>query len=369
MSTAGEITLMLSGDVMLGRGIDQILLHPSPPVLYEDYVRSALDYVALAERANGSIPRPASFSYVWGDALDELTQPDLRIVNLEMAITRSEQPAPKGINYRMNPANLACLKAAGIDCCVLANNHVLDWGGDGLIETLDSLGRAGLKTAGAGHDIAEAEVPAVFQLPGDRRLLVHAIACASSGVPPEWAAGTDRPGVSFIDRISNDVADVVAARIARQKQPGDIVVLSIHWGGNWGYSIADAERAFAHRLIESGAVDLIHGHSSHHFRAVEIYRGKPILYGCGDFLNDYEGIGGYEEFRSDLVLMYLATISLKDAHLVALRMVPFRVRNFRLNRVETADAAWMRQRLDAQCSRFGGVVSLAADNTLSLACS
>ncbi|HEX9877896.1 MAG TPA: CapA family protein, partial [Gammaproteobacteria bacterium] len=154
MSAVGEVTLMLCGDVMLGRGIDQILPHPSSPVLYEGYVRSALDYVALAERTNGPIPRAVPFSYVWGDALDELDRrkPDLRIINLETAVTRSDRPELKGINYRMNPANLPCVGAAGIDCCVLANNHVLDWGREGLLETLDAVKQAGIKTAGAGRD-------------------------------------------------------------------------------------------------------------------------------------------------------------------------------------------------------------------------
>ncbi len=359
---------MLCGDVMLGRGIDQILAYPSTPALYEEYVHSAIDYVALAERANGSIPRGAPFSYVWGGALDELERrkPDLRIINLETAVTRSERPTPKGINYRMNPANLPCLNAAGIDCCVLANNHVLDWGNDGLSETLEGLGQVRIKTAGAGRNVAEAEAPAAFELKGKGRVLVYAVACASSGVPFEWAAGPHRPGVSQMEQVSDAAADDLAARIARDKHPGDIVVLSIHWGGNWGYNISAAERAFAGRLVDSGQVDVIHGHSSHHFKAVEIFRGKPILYGCGDFVDDYEGIGGCETYRSDLVLLYLVTISLAEMKLAAFHMVPFRIRNFRLNRVDRADAEWISSTMNRECSRFGGAVSLSSDGTLCL---
>jgi poly-gamma-glutamate capsule biosynthesis protein CapA/YwtB (metallophosphatase superfamily) len=121
-------TLLLTGDVMLGRGIDQILQQPSTPEIYESFCKSALDYVALAEAKNGAIPRAVGCDYLWGDALDEFRRSDLRIVNLETAITCCEVPAPKGINYRCHPANLGCVTAAGIDCCVLANNHVLDWG-------------------------------------------------------------------------------------------------------------------------------------------------------------------------------------------------------------------------------------------------
>lgn len=152
------LTLFLCGDVMTGRGIDQILPYPSNPRLYEDYLTSALDYVALAEERVGPIPRSTAFSYIWGDALEELDRvyPDARIINLETSITTSGEPEPKGINYRMNPANAPCLTAAQIDCCVLANNHVLDWGVAGLHETLETLSANGLKSAGAGRDVVEA---------------------------------------------------------------------------------------------------------------------------------------------------------------------------------------------------------------------
>src|SRR5579875_2288895 len=150
------ITLSLCGDVMLGRGVDQILPHPGDPALREAYVSSARTYVALAESVNGPIPQPADYAYVWGDALAEWRRlaPDARIVNLETGITTSRDYAPKGIHYKMNPRNIACLTAAGIDCCALANNHVLDFGARGLIETLDSLAAAGIRSAGAGRDPA-----------------------------------------------------------------------------------------------------------------------------------------------------------------------------------------------------------------------
>src|SRR4030095_10058684 len=123
---------------MTGRGIDQVLPRPSRPELHEDYIRSALDYVELAERAHARAPRPVTVCSVWGALLSglESRSPDCRVVNLETSVTTSEQAAPKGINYRMHPANVPCLAAAKIDCCVLANNHVLDWGASGLRETL-----------------------------------------------------------------------------------------------------------------------------------------------------------------------------------------------------------------------------------------
>lgn len=183
------LTLFLCGDVMTGRGIDQVLLHPSNPILHEPYVESACEYVDMAEKVNGLIPKPVTFSYVWGDAISELAQvaPAARIVNLETSITTSEDYDPKEINYRMHPANTPCLTAAQIDCCGLANNHVMDWGTAGLIDTLAVLKSAGIKTAGAGRNLAEALEPAVIQC-GGSRVLMFAFGMPDSGVPRQWAA-------------------------------------------------------------------------------------------------------------------------------------------------------------------------------------
>ena len=128
-------SLILAGDVMTGRGIDQILASPGSPRLREEYVVDARSYVDLAEDVNGPIPEPVADAWPWGDALAAMDEvgPAVRVMNLETSVTRSEEVAPgKGVLYRMNPANLPCLAAARIDCCGLANNHVLDWGRAGL---------------------------------------------------------------------------------------------------------------------------------------------------------------------------------------------------------------------------------------------
>jgi len=154
--------LFLCGDVMTGRGIDQALSHPVNPVLYEPYVRDAREYLQLAEKAHGSIPLPLSFDYIWGNALEELdrAEVDFRIVNLETAVTSAEAPWPgKAIHYRMHPQNIGCLSAAHISACALANNHLLDWGYDGLSETLQTLDSTGIARSGAGSDIEEAMQP------------------------------------------------------------------------------------------------------------------------------------------------------------------------------------------------------------------
>ena len=368
VTMANTTTLFLCGDVMLGRGIDQILPHPGNPRLYKSYVKSAATYVELAERLNGPIPKPVNYEYVWGDVLAELqrVRPHARIVNLETAITRNSTPEPKGINYKMNPDNMPCLTVAGIDCCVLSNNHVLDWGNPGLLETLDTLAAAGISTAGAGRNAAQAEAPAIIEIDGMRRVLVFAFGSMTSGIPEDWAAGDDKPGVNLLKDLSDRTLARIAARVQAVRRPGDLVVASLHWGGNWGYRIPPERRHFAQALIERAAVDIVHGHSSHHSLGIEIHRGKPILYGCGDFINDYEGISGYEEFRSDLTVMYLPTFSASNGDLVDLRLVPFRMTKFRLNRATREDAVWLRDTLDRESSKFGTRVTLNEDSTLTV---
>jgi poly-gamma-glutamate synthesis protein (capsule biosynthesis protein) len=265
----------------------------------------------------------------------------------------------------MHPDNIPCLTAARIEVCVLANNHVLDYGYAGLEETLDTLTTAGLEAAGAGRNIAEARRPGIIDLPDACRVLVFAFGTRSSGIPPAWGATPNCPGVEFLEDLSPATADEILQRVGRVKCPGDIVVASIHWGSNWGYDVPRAHVQFAHRLIDGG-VDLVHGHSSHHPRPIEVYRNKLVLYGCGDFIDDYEGITGFEAFRNDLVLLYLPTVDPYNGELLRLRMVPFRIRRMRLNRVSPEEAAWLRDVVHRVSSEFGATVDLAPDGALVL---
>jgi poly-gamma-glutamate synthesis protein (capsule biosynthesis protein) len=319
--------------------------------------------VWLAERRNGTIPSPVGFDYVWGDALTELAvaAPHARIVNLETSVTTSDAWEHKGINYRMHPRNVRCLEAAGIDCCVLANNHVLDWGRAGLEETLETLWAAGLATTGAGRSAEEACAPALVGTPRGR-ILAFGLASPDSGVPRAWGAREGTPGVNLLHDLSAASADHAIARVGRHRREGDVVVMSIHWGGNWGYGVPRAHRAFARRLIDSGMVDVVHGHSSHHAKGIEVYRGRPIFYGCGDFLNDYEGISGHEEYRGDLSLMYLVTLD--RGSLVRLRMAPLRIERMRLRRAAEADSTWLQRTLDRESAPLGTRIELTDDGYL-----
>ena len=341
---------------------------PGAPHIYESYMKSAAGYVTLAEQKNGPIPKPVDFSYIWGDAIAELdrVEPDARVINLETAVTKSEDYEDKGINYRMHPDNISCITAARIDCCSLANNHILDWGHPGLIETLETLKKAGLKSSGAGRDLREAESPAVIEVAGKGRVLVFSFGSETSGIPSSWAATESRPGVNLLRDLFTETVLSVKEQVGRMKQRGDVVVASIHWGGNWGYEVQEEQREFAHTLIDNAGVDVIHGHSSHHVKGIEVYDGKLIIYGCGDFLNDYEGIAGFEYYRGELGLMYFVTADASTGRLGSLQMTPTHIKRFRVNRASEADGRWLRDVLNGEGERFGTRVDLSKDNILRL---
>jgi poly-gamma-glutamate synthesis protein (capsule biosynthesis protein) len=368
------IRVLLCGDVMLGRGIDQILPHSTAPTIPEQWreIDDARIFVELAVRCNGPLPEPRDAAYVWGDVLGEIcgAGADLRLANLETAVSTSDDLWPdKPVRYRTHPGNVETLRAARLDCCSLANNHVLDWGYRGLAETLDTLRRANIASVGAGRDRREADTPAVFDVPGKGRVAVFGFATPGSGVPQAWAAGPGRPGVSLID-LSERFAAHIAALVRAAKSNAGIAIASIHWGGNWGHEIPPQMRRFAHRLIDEAGIDVIHGHSSHHVRAIEVYRERLILYGCGDLINDYEGIplhdhprsagttAGYSRFRAEFGLIYRAGLDAASGALQSLDMVPTRIRNMRVNRVDAEGVRWLEETLNREGGAFGTAVAL-----------
>ncbi|UJR84645.1 CapA family protein [Sandaracinus amylolyticus] len=361
-------TIFLGGDVMTGRGVDQILRSPASPELHEEWVRDARDYVLLAENASGAIPRPADDGYVWGELADELGRiaPAARIVNLETSITARGEPWPgKPVCYRMSPSNVGCLTAARLDVCTLANNHVLDYGAVGLEDTLETLARAGIALAGAGTDELGAQRPARIPRAGGGDVVVLAIGCEDSGIPTEWAARAERGGVDLLPDLTSRSIAQLCDRVRAIDRAGDLVVVSIHWGGNWGDHVPSSHVELAHRVIDAGC-DVVHGHSSHHPRAIEVHGGRPIFYGCGDLLNDYEGIRGHEAYRPDLALAYFAELDRASGALVSLVMQPLRIHKLRLERASHDDAEWLADRLDRVCERFGTRIVLRDDARLAL---
>lgn len=341
----------LAGDVMIGRGVDQIMRHPGDPTLYETWARSALRYVELAEQRSGPLPRHVDPDYVWGDSgrrLDDLGV-DIRVVNLETAVTARGRPWPgKRIHYRAHPENADCLPAGGVDIAVIANNHILDWSEPGLEDTLDTLDELGIQKAGAGRQLSDAWRPAALSTGRSQRLVALGICSPSSGVDLAWGAGPDRPGVGLAQTMSESSLERVARALDGDRRPGDVVVASIHWGPNWGYQIPTLHRRFARDLIDHAGVDIVHGHSSHHPLGFEVYRDRLILYGCGDLLTDYEGIPGHEEYRPELGAWYVATVGSGTGTLEDLRILPTKIHRFQLTTPSPEEMEWLAGRFQEQ---------------------
>lgn len=352
---------------MTGRGIDQILLHPGDPTIHERFTRSAMDYVDLAERRSGPIPRRVQPDYVWGCALDLLRsdEVDAVVVNLETAVTETGTPWPgKGIWYRMHPANVDVLSTAGVDVAVLANNHVLDWSIPGLEQTLETLAATGVAAVGAGRNIDEAWAPVSVVTRAGPRVVVLAAGSPSSGIPHEWEAGDARPGVALLADLSDDTIDRVAALVDSTAAPDDIVIVSLHWGPNWGHDILPEHRRFAHALLERAGVHVVHGHSSHHPLGIEVHRDRLIIYGCGDLVTDYEGIHGHEHYRKELGALYLPTIDTRTGRLQSLELLPTKMERFGLNRPTGDEVQWLAWTLAREGAPLGTDVTVTDRETL-----
>jgi poly-gamma-glutamate synthesis protein (capsule biosynthesis protein) len=270
------IALGLVGDVMLGRGVDEAL---------KDYRRS---------------------EKLWGDTLSVLEAADLRVINLECAITTQENPwsrTPKTFHFRADPSRaVRVLSAARIDACSLANNHTLDFEEEGLLDTLEYLDGAGIRYAGAGRDLEEAARPAILGGPDPEKVALLAF----TDNEPAFAAGVGRPGTNYLPTsLEPEVLDRVEAAIAGAREAGaDTILFSNHWGPNMVERPRDIFRRFARSVVDRGA-DVYYGHSAHVFQGVEVYRGKPILYDTGDFIDDY---AVDDRLRNDRSFVFLVSV-------------------------------------------------------------
>lgn len=313
------ITVALTGDVMLGRGVNDALARMTPEA-------------------------------PWGDVLPLLHQADVRIVNLECALTphRQEwQRTFKVFHFRADPSAVAVLRAARIDACALANNHTLDFEEQGLADTLATLDDAGIAHAGAGAELVAAQRPAFVTVAAGHD---HRVALVSvTDNEPAFAAGAERPGTCY---LPVSLAEPVLARVERLIESArlggaDTVVFSNHWGPNMALRPPPLHRSFARAVIDRGA-DVYHGHSAHLAQGIELYRGRPILYDCGDFLDDY---AVDPELRNDW--SFLFRVCLESGSLVHLELWPVALSYARVDRATGEDRALMVGRMKQLCAELG----------------
>ena len=246
-NTIEEVRIGLAGDTMLGRNVDEV----------------------IGRRG---------YRYPWGDMLDILGGTDLNLVNLETTLTRSTQMVSKVFNFKAHPDRVKCLVEAKIDVCTLANNHILDFEIEGMIETIKMLDQKGIAHVGAGRSLDEARQPLIITR---KDITIGIIGCTDN--EPSWTAGPDTPGTHY---VSVDAPDELKEQVKRVNTAVDILILSIHWGPNMREKPSRAFIQFAHQMIDAG-VDIFHGHSAHIFQGIEVYKNRLILYDTGDFVDDY----------------------------------------------------------------------------------
>lgn len=298
-----------------------------------------------ASLARGHYGRP------WGDLLPALRRADLFLVNLECALTRRTERWSDGgykpFYFRAEPAAVATLKAGRVSCVSVANNHIGDFGAEGLRDTLAALDAGGIAHAGAGLDRWSAREPALLTVGGTR---VGVVAWAD--YPAEWAATPTTPGINYVpvslaDEHFKDVR--VALAIAREQ--ADLVVFSIHWGPNMRDRPSPEFRAFAHAVVDAGA-DIFWGHSAHVVQGVEFRRGRPILYDTGDLVDDY---AVDPELRNDLSAVFL--VRARPPLVESVEVIPVRIDNQQANLARAPDRSWFLSRLGERCAEFATQVT------------
>jgi poly-gamma-glutamate capsule biosynthesis protein CapA/YwtB (metallophosphatase superfamily) len=316
------ITLALTGDVMLGRGV--------------------------AEAVDRRLVRPEE---LWGDVMPLLDAADLRIINLECPLTDYEQRwtrTPKRPHFRAPPSAIETLRAAKIDACSLANNHTLDFEEQGLLDTLEHLHEAGIRHAGAGRNREEAASPAFLDVPAEHR--THRVALlAFTDVEPPFAAGAERPGTNYLP-VSLEPEDLrrVEGAVSTVRELGaDTVVFSNHWGPNRVLRPRDLFRRFARAVMDRG-VDIYYGHSAHVFQGVEVYRGKPILYDTGDFIDDY---AIHPELRNDW--SFLFRVSVEGGSFERLELTPVKLRYARVGLATGEERREILDRMEGLSAEMG----------------
>ena len=312
-------TLGFTGDVMLGRVVD--------------------------ERQ-----RTRAADAVWDGVLSRLRALDALFVNLECPLSTRGAPwqrTRRPFHFRADPARaIPALTAAGVDWATLANNHLLDFEEPALLDTLDALSAADIAHSGAGRDEREAWAPAAVTI-GD---FTVAFVSATDNTP-EYAAGPSSPGVARTELTLEDPAEratlETAVSDALAVDP-DLLVASLHWGPNMATEAFDHHREVGHWLLDRG-VDVVHGHSAHVFKAVEVADGGLLMYDCGDFLDDY---AVDDALRNDRSFLFELTVD-EDGTLRELRLVPVEIRYCAVHLADGPVAEWCRETMRERSREFG----------------
>ncbi|MDP4150736.1 MAG: CapA family protein [Bacteroidota bacterium] len=301
----------LAGDVMIGRTVDRSI--------------SAKGYV-----------------YPWGNMLHLLRETDMNIVNLETTLTTSVQKVEKTFNFKASQDKIKTLTEARITAVNLANNHILDFSGEGLQDTLQALASGHIAHAGAGLNEETASAPLILNC---RNMRVGMLGMTNN--EPGWKAGPSHYGVNYFDFFSAHDQERALDQIRRVRSLADIVLVSIHWGPNMEEKPHPVFVELAHEMIGQGA-DIIHGHSAHIFQGIEVYRNKLILYDTGDLIDDYAVDPILRNDRSFFFIVYA-----ENRRLLKLKLIPLSIGHCQVNLADEDSWMWSIRRMKELSASFG----------------
>ncbi len=309
--------LLFVGDVMLGRLVNEVL-KTEPP------------------------------EYIFGDTLPIFKDADWRACNLECVLSDKGEPfSQKAFHFRSDAKNVKSLATAEINFISLANNHSLDFGHEAMLDMIKILNKVRIDHAGAGRNYREALKPAIMELPNREKIGVIAF----TDNEPDWEAKEFQPGISYLPvDLEDERAEEMFDTIRETKKKVDILVVSAHWGPNWGDRPPGHHLPFGRGLIEAGA-DIVFGHSSHVFRGVEVYKGRPIIYGAGDFIDDYAVDPIARNDQSFIYVVEMEKNIIKDMFLY-----PVLIRDFQARLARGEEARETVLKMKTLCLEFGVVI-------------
>eukprot|EP01084_Bolivina_argentea_P282692 483955_1 len=372
------VRIFLTGDIMIGRGVDQILRYPSDPSLAYT-TKTAKFYITKAEEINGKFPSYETTSkneYIWGDLMQSLNHynPDVKLINLETTITTSNDYFPeRAVHYRMHPQNIYTLKTLETHTnnnnlvCNIANNHILDYGYNGLNETIKTLYNNNISYVGVGLNINDAWKPVIIALPSKNcRIFIFGCGTQSGYIPEQWTATNTKSGINMVNPynhskvyIQNIMKHIKKHVLLYHKRDNmkNIIILTIHWGSHYAFQIEQDFITFAHVLIDYNeeneiGIDMIHGHSSHNIKGFEIYKNKAIFYGCGNFINDYEGRPSHSEFHKYLGFMYFVDLNVNNGNVNNVFLKGTHIKQFSITYAKDEYLMWLYYTINKLCQRF-----------------
>ena len=247
-------------------------------------------------------------NYQWAfSQLEEFRQADVSMVNLEAPFTSAAQPLPgKKFNFKAPIENVQVLQSGGIDIVNLANNHAMDYQSAGLLETTQTLQKAGIQSIGAGENIKAARRPVIMDVKGKKVAYLGYYDADLHAATSEGAGTNPRHN------------DRVAADIKALRKQVDWIVVNYHWGEELAKYPGDWQIDLARFTVDQGA-DLVVGHHAHVLQGAEVYKGRPIVYSLGNFI-----FGGNATSDYDTAAL---KVSLKDQQM-RVEFLPVQVRNY-----------------------------------------